>query len=191
MKKVLIVLSAIAMAFVARAANVNWTLTNIANLNDANVTASKDNYSTFTAYLVDSSFGINDFLTALDNGTLTGNSNIKETTQLGYNARGGGVRVNYTSTSGSYTVNQEYSFYTVVLNEDSSYYLMTGTKSGSPKDLADLDMGWGSVDNYSGLAWTAVPDSTPVTPGGEVPEPTSGLLLVVGGALLALRRRQK
>ncbi len=30
-----------------------------------------------------------------------------------------------------------------------------------------------------------------VTPSEPIPEPTSGLLLVVGGALLALRRRQK
>lgn len=29
------------------------------------------------------------------------------------------------------------------------------------------------------------------TPGGGVPEPTSGLLLLVGGAMLALRRKQK
>ncbi len=27
--------------------------------------------------------------------------------------------------------------------------------------------------------------------GGDVPEPTSGLLLLVGGAMLALRRKQK
>ena len=33
---------------------------------------------------------------------------------------------------------------------------------------------------------------TPPTPGpGGIPEPTSGLLLLVGGAMLALRRKQK
>ena len=39
--------------------------------------------------------------------------------------------------------------------------------------------------------WTAISGSTPPTPGpGGVPEPTSGLLLALGGAMLALRRRR-
>ena len=32
---------------------------------------------------------------------------------------------------------------------------------------------------------------TPTPPSGGVPEPTSGLLLLIGGAMLALRRKQK
>ena len=53
-----------------------------------------------------------------------------------------------------------------------------------------------SAFNAQPSSWTvsgAVAKSTPPTPPGPgpIPEPTSGLLLLVGGAMLALRRKQK
>lgn len=40
--------------------------------------------------------------------------------------------------------------------------------------------------NMNNATWTYTP-----TGGGDVPEPTSGILLLVGGAMFALRRKQK
>ena len=42
--------------------------------------------------------------------------------------------------------------------------------------------GWLDESDLGGAGWTKS--------GGGVPEPTSGLLLVLGGAMLALRRRR-
>ena len=52
----------------------------------------------------------------------------------------------------------------------------------------------GSMFALSGAnGWNTNGGSTPPTPPGPgpIPEPTSGLLLLVGGAMLALRRKQK
>ena len=52
-------------------------------------------------------------------------------------------------------------------------------------------------DNASGFATGGAPTASPAGwatgsgGGGDIPEPTSGLLLLVGGAMLALRRKQK
>ncbi len=61
---------------------------------------------------------------------------------------------------------------------------VTGTTATSPVTM---------LTNYSssltGGGYTI--SSAGGSSGGDIPEPTSGLLLVVGGALLALRRKQK
>ena len=64
-------------------------------------------------------------------------------------------------------------------------YTFASAQDGAVSDLSSKLGG----DNGAGtaLSWT----STSGGGGGDVPEPTSGLLLLVGGAMLALRRKQK
>ena len=48
------------------------------------------------------------------------------------------------------------------------------------------------ADGYAGAGWYTMPSEEPVlpdTPSEDVPEPTSGLLLLVGAAALALKRK--
>ena len=69
---------------------------------------------------------------------------------------------------------------------DSSKFYLTGTKSFDTMSGADdsTKVSWGSqYDN------TTVPGSW--NSAASVPEPTSGLLLILGVAGLALRRKQK
>ena len=54
-----------------------------------------------------------------------------------------------------------------------------------------------ATDPMSGETWAIMTDDTAFTagdwvkmPSGDIPEPTSGLLLLVGGAMLALRRKR-
>ena len=72
---------------------------------------------------------------------------------------------------------------------EGSYYMKTGTStSGYYMDGTDPVSYAKMVDSTAVTAWSTAAAPTPPTPG--VPEPTSGLLLVVGGAMLALRRRR-
>ena len=74
------------------------------------------------------------------------------------------------------------------------YYLSTGTSVGD--GYFDSSMAYQAyakmVDatDISGTMWSEAKTSSPTPPTPGVPEPTSGLLLVVGGAMLALRRRR-
>ena len=53
---------------------------------------------------------------------------------------------------------------------------------------ANFDM---DLTGLTSSGYTSIGGSTPPTPGpGGIPEPTSGLLLLVGGSMLALRRRR-
>ncbi len=63
------------------------------------------------------------------------------------------------------------------------YYM--GTKLTATVDDLGSAVNFGSLKNSSG-SWTQSGGSS-----GGVPEPTSALLLVLGGAMLALRRKQK
>ncbi len=108
----------------------------------------------------------------------------------------------------------EYSAYFVVFSSDDKSYFMSLTKTVDAQATSTVNINFGNQANATqGVAWTDVggtgggddpgpgpddppgpgPDNPP-TPGpggdGDVPEPTSGLLLMIGGAALALRRRR-
>ncbi len=57
----------------------------------------------------------------------------------------------------------------------------TDMSSGAPVDIASNSLGGSALGDTM---------TVPITEGG-IPEPTSGLLLLIGGSLLALRRKQK
>jgi len=78
---------------------------------------------------------------------------------------------------------------------DYSGALLTTTISGTietaPMGSTILSSAAPSTWTVSGIA-SLTPPTPPDPPGpGPIPEPTSGLLLLVGGAMLALRRKQK
>ena len=75
--------------------------------------------------------------------------------------------------------------------------IITGGQTGLPEgsSLSTTISGQGLVIQGTGDSSfaSAAPSTWTVTAsgGGDIPEPTSGLLLLVGGAMLALRRKQK
>ncbi len=63
---------------------------------------------------------------------------------------------------------------------------VTGTTgASSPTDLT-INAGWEGTDTITASGFNKVT----ISGGGDIPEPTSGLLLLVGGAMLALRRKR-
>ena len=73
-----------------------------------------------------------------------------------------------------------------------SYYMSTGTSgSGYYMDGTDPVFYAKMIDDTAVSAWsTAAAPTPPTPPPGTVPEPTSGLLMLVGLGALALRRKR-
>ena len=84
--------------------------------------------------------------------------------------------------------------YMVVFNSDdpttATYAYVTDVRSASTTSLGGAgNISWGDLDDTDNFSnWTV--NLAGSSGGGGVPEPTSGLLLALGGAMLALRRRR-
>ncbi len=188
--KLVVVLSLILTATVLKAASLSWEVYPI---------QAPENLTSMSAFLLDGSKFANgdaDVLSAInswDTEALINSayvwSSLPESSSPSGNYLAGGLMdfgggEYYAGTSGAYgdsslfTPKVDYTFYNVILAETSDgekLYIMSKDVIEGPEIGASLIVGV----NYTGVAWTAVP------------EPTSGLLLLVGGALLALRRKQK
>ena len=88
----------------------------------------------------------------------------------------------YTAMNGYYAM--------VLVNGDDMYYstfqVTEYVSATTPKQDKTINADWSGSDYLGDPARKGT-----VTGGGGVPEPTSGLLLLIGGAMLALRRKQK
>ena len=188
MKKMIIMALVAACAIVAQAATCSWTVTNV-----------------YAGNSTDKSTGIAYFLTTdmlADASSLSGKSAAEITAALG-------SAYSFTpTTAGTYSVSaanaiensvlglqdgKSYTGYLLIFNAatvaDATSFFTTGTKAFTTMEGANnTAINIGTQKTASQAAWSGS------VGGGDapgVPEPTSGLLLLVGGAMLALRRKQK
>ena len=78
-------------------------------------------------------------------------------------------------------------YYVLVSSDESTFYVDPSAATVAAGNIYEKgSSGTGTLDTI-----TASSSHTYGAFGGGVPEPTSGLLLLVGGAMLALRRKQK
>lgn len=177
MKKLIITAFAAMLGIAANAAAVQWSMSNI--------TASPDNAAAagWAAYFMDGSTyaafsaleGADAVQYAVDNALYTGETK---------NNRG---KYQVLTTSGDYKVGDSVSGYMVLFDAataaDAKNYAFTTVENGTVGDAgADVIMNFGTFA-----------DATSSTGGWQttaVPEPTSGLLMLIGLAGLALRRRR-
>ena len=191
MKKIMIACVAVAMAAVAQAATVSWTITNVYSPSDSTTKVAANTASAYlfvTANSTDVTTGIPVTTLAavqavLDSGDLTGLSALAAVSKAN-NAAGG-----FTGATGltGFSSGTLTAFAVVVDSTDlasaQNYYLVGG---GATKDATFTSatgakvLIWGDQTSYTQAAggWTAVP------------EPTSGLLMLLGMAGLALRRKR-
>ena len=193
MKKIMIACVAVAMAAVAQAASVNWTIGNVFSPADSTAKVATGSVSAWLFVTANSTDVTGIPVTTLaavqavlDSGDLTGLSSLAAAhgTNVSAGTISGATGLTGFS-SGSLTA-----FAVVVdsatLADAENYFLVSGgtektatfTSATGAKPLA-----WGDQTSYTQGAgkWTSVAT--------DVPEPTSGLLLLLGMAGLALRRK--
>ena len=172
MKKLMFILAAAALAASAQAASASWKFTGSSNVKGLTVYA---------------------FAEALADPT---ESAIKAATSYGTLPTSGRSFATQGRLDGYAETDQSVSVYLYLLGEKDgqSYYYQTTVSATTYDPTGTANPTIGAYSNTSlpavgGTGWSQV--SAGSGGGGDVPEPTSGLLLLVGGAMLALRRKQK
>ena len=177
MKKLIVAAFAAMLGIAANAAAVEWTMSGITDSPDTAKAAGWVVYvmdgSTFDTFAGLSGTEVAAY--AADNALFSG------ATAAG---RGGAISVSVKD--GAFAANETVSSYMVLFNNaaaaDATYYAYTATGSTTiPAGGADMSIAFGTFTDATSTTggWTQT-----------VPEPTSGLLMLVGLGALALRRRR-
>ena len=181
MKKLMFMLAAVAMAVVAHGASVYWTCTNVKD--------GSGNAIDGIAYFIDAATLSQSEFRALNgaaafNTALSGAYSYTPSEAGKYTVAMADAVANSTLGLSDATA---YSVYLAVFDTatitDSSHYYLTDVKdltTLSGTSSASLKFGSQSTASQAAGAWTSV----------NVPEPTSGLLMLIGMAGLALRRKR-
>ena len=185
MKKLIVMLSIAGAAFMSHAAAVYWTCTNVYAGNDS------DTVSGIAYFLT------TDMLAYEDAQALQGKGASAITAALGsaysYQGSAGAFGVGSSAAVANATLGLSdattYQAYLMIFDTaevtDSSKFYLTDVKSLTT-------MGGTSTSQVKwGTQKTATQSSANWSSAGAIPEPTSALLLLMGGAMLALRRKQK
>ena len=189
MKKLVFMLAVVATATAIQGASVSWTCTNVKD--------SGGNKISGIAYFINAASLSQDAFKALDG------ADAFSTALNGMYSWTPGTEGKYSSaapvenaTLGLSDAHEGYSVYLAVFDTttitDSSNYYLTGVQSldtlaGTYNQT--LSFGNQSTASQAAGAWSSVKASEPEPP-IDSPEPTSGLLMLIGAAGLALRRKR-
>ena len=186
MKKIMIALAIAAFAVVSQGASVKWSGSNVfagnttdkysgtAYLFDSAVTSQQALFDAFAAAVAaDTTFDIASM--AIDSQTVSASGAISAKT----------------STYGDPTT--QYSFYFAIVDGDNMYLSNVKTITTSASATTSTSVTFGSQNSSSAGTFSSVAAAEGFQGAGywsAAPEPTSGLLLLLGMAGLALRRKQ-
>ena len=177
MKKLLTIAGAVLLAGFANAAAVSW---NTGAFKDGFADPDGNSLAGSTAYTIIVSF----FSDAEGKNLVTSSTQTTAKGNGAYNSKTADV-------FGSSTT---YYVSAVLSANDGSASMEIGSTSFTTPGNGDVNVNFTTGAGFDSATpkWPASGWSTSGGGGGEgVPEPTSGLLLLVGGAMLALRRKQK
>ena len=195
MKKVMFILATIAMAVGVQAADIDWKMGTAIKAPNADGSIGTANAASGTlslyVWLVDAS---------------TYNAATAESIVSGYKGKTGDASASVTGKGGStggtattkdltYSTTEDTTYYGIVLTQyksgDTEMWLANKATavintSGTKASVGNLSKNWGGGTGSAITQWSNGGGTQP-----DIPEPTSALLMVMGGAMLALRRKQK
>ena len=179
MKKMMMFAAAIAVAVVAQAASINWTVANNSwYMSDGTSRASKGT----AVYLIDMA-QLSSIESAIEDGATSFKAGDAGIIAVGTTSNTKGYIAKSTASSSALVAGQSYDFAYLVFDGDK--YFVSGKQTAAAYDLTDPVYSEPSSIAFSGANYKASASGWQATP-----EPTSALLLVLGGALLALRRKR-
>ena len=190
MKKLMFMLAAVAMAATTQAASVYWTCTNVkdGSGNAINGIAYFINAATLSQDAFRALDGADAFTSALSGmysytPTEAGKYTVASSSSVANSALG-------LADSTDYTVYLAI-FDSATITDDSKYYLTSTSALATMEGSNYAQIKWGSQSTASQAegAWSSVKAADPEPP-IDSPEPTSGLLMLIGAAGLALRRKR-
>ena len=176
MKKVMMAVAIVCAAVVTQAAQVTWTANSIAP------TSSTSYYAMFLDVTGIAGATADSVAKSIIDGTFAGNTMYEGAAV--YNASKSQVAVAFAkkTANGTYANEQTVSYMTIVFDAasaaDAQNYLVTSGDAPATGTFSAAGLLAVAQGSQAGKTWTAVP------------EPTSGLLMLVGLAGLALRRRR-
>lgn len=187
MKKLMVALVTVAVGMMANAASYNWSADSGRLFNGTGGTGSANYITSGTAYLLfTSDLTQSALVTAYAADAATAASTVS-TKAVSTGSVGSDARIASSSFTADKTTDQ--TAYFVVFNGDKMYvsitadagYMAVGASTIAFDSLsASSKLSFDSASGYSAAGWYTQ----------SVPEPTSGLLMLLGMAGLALRRRR-
>ena len=184
MKKLMFIAVA-ALAFCASAASCDWTVDTI------NDPSSGSGAESFLVYFFDANAAgtsISDANTALASKNVATINTFLAQGVEGMLTDGGYSEGTMTGLANSYTVGGYLVIFDAETVAGAEYAYVSSVENGTTGGLGQkATISFGDLDATATLSnWTQISGGG----SGDIPEPTSGLLLLVGGAMLALRRRR-
>ena len=188
MKKLMIALAAVAVAAVAQAASIDWSIgSNSWFLSDGSTKAAKGT----AVYLINAA-SWSDIKTAIDGGATSFTTSDTGILAVGTTSNAKGA-VSGTATSTSLTAGTSYDFaYLVFDTTDASdvKYFASVKSTAAAYDPTDATYSEAQSITFDGASYSNTGLSGGWQSAAAVPEPTSGLLMLLGMAGLALRRKR-
>ena len=182
MKKLIMAVAIVCAAVATQAASIAWSASWVVDSTGTDLASGSAYLLTTGGYAMDSAIAD---LTAgkFDSTKAELNADITWSDDFG----AGVTKVGASELTG------DQAFYMVIVSGKN--FMVTDTISATMKDLGDTGAMFGDLSTYNDATggydslykWQTVQEQ-PST--GDVPEPTSGLLLLVGAAALALKRKQ-
>ena len=182
MKKLIIAAAMVCAAAFAQAATVNWAISNVKDDGGAAPTAGW----AVMAFYTEVGAGSSAIETAINSKSAA--SLAFESKALSVALGSGRVAAHDIAVAGITDTSKNYDFYYVVFNNSdataATKYVMV---SDLNKEYSGMASKYTTSANFSGATWQDI-SSGPTPP--VIPEPTAGLLVLLGVAGLALRRKR-